>query len=54
MNGVELKKVSQVQDHPKLEVTLLYLYSGYGDMSTGLCLEANLFSLHLVRVSSIL
>ena len=54
MNQVELEEVSQVQDHPKPEVTLLDLYSSCGAMSTGLCLGANLFNLHLVTVSSIL
>ena len=52
MNQVELEEVSQVQDHPKPEVTLLDLYSSCGAMSTGLCLGANLFNLHLVTVSS--
>ena len=54
MNGVELEEISQVQDHPKPEVTLLDLYSSCGAMSTGLCLGADLFDLHLVTVSSIL
>ena len=54
MNGVELEEISQVEDHPKPKVTLLDLYSDCGAMSTGLCLGADLFNLHLVTISSIL
>ena len=54
MNGVEHEEVSQVQDHPNPEVTLLDLYSSCGAMSTGLCLGTDLFSLYFVTVSSIL
>nr|POE97123.1 dna (cytosine-5)-methyltransferase 3 [Quercus suber]POF01443.1 dna (cytosine-5)-methyltransferase 3 [Quercus suber] len=48
MNGTEQEEVFKVRDHSKTEVTLLDLYSGCGAMSTGLCLGANLFGLHLV------
>ena len=54
MNGVEHEEVSQVQDHPNPEVTLLDLCSSCGAMSTGLCLGTDLFSLYFVTVSSIL
>ena len=54
MNGVELEEVSQVQDHPNPEVTLLDLYFSCGAMSTGLCLGIDLFGLHFVTVSFIL
>ncbi|KAM3748160.1 hypothetical protein ACB098_05G087700 [Castanea mollissima] len=48
MNGVELEEVSQVQDHPNPEVTLLNLYSSCGARSIGLCLATDLFSLYFV------
>ena len=54
MNGVELEEVSQAQDHPTSEVTLLDPYSGCGAMSTRLCLGDDLFGLHLVTIISIL
>ncbi|XP_075664526.1 DNA (cytosine-5)-methyltransferase CMT3-like [Castanea sativa] len=48
MNGVELEEISQVQDHPNPEVTLLNLYSNCGAMLTGLRLEIDLFGLYFV------